>query len=94
MPSRRSKLDIYIDILSNIKSGECRPTRIMYHVNLSWKPLCQILESLENQGMIEAVETENQRSRILYKITEKGENVLNFFEKGKSLLEVADTLNL
>ena len=94
MQSRRSKLEIYIDILSNIRSGECRPTRIMYKANLSWKPFCQILEFLLNQGMIEEFDSGGQKSRVLYRITEKGEYVLMYFDKGKSLLELSGTLPL
>jgi predicted transcriptional regulator len=90
MPGRRSKFEIYVDILSKIKSGVCKPTRIMYSANLSWQPLCQILESLEYQDMIEPMDLDgkDKRSRTLYRITEKGDNVLRYFDKAKSLLEV------
>ncbi len=93
MPSRRSKFEIHVDILSQIKSGVCKPTRIMYSANLSWRPLCLILESLENQDMIELMDSEgrDKRSKALYRITEKGENVLRYFDKAKSLLEVEET---
>jgi predicted transcriptional regulator len=94
MPSRRSKLEVYIDIMAKIKGGECRPTRIMYKTNLSWRPLRQILESLESQGMIKATESGDHRSRILYSITEKGDNVLKYFEKGKNMLELVATPDL
>lgn len=89
MLSRRSKFEIYVDILSKIKGGECKPTRIMYSTNLSWQPLCQILESLENQEMIEPmdIDQKDKRSKTLYRITEKGDNVLRYFDKAKSLLE-------
>jgi predicted transcriptional regulator len=62
----------------------------MYKTNLSWKLLCQILESLENQGMINVMDSEakDKRSRIIYKITEKVDNVLRYFDKAKSLLQI------
>jgi len=59
----------------------------MYSVNLSWKPLNQLLETLEKQGLIETMTLgEDKRSKNLYKITEKGENVLQYFEGAKNLV--------
>ena len=62
----------------------------MYFANLSWQPLCLILESLENQDMIELMDLDakDKRSKALYRITEKGDNVLRYFDKAKRLLEV------
>jgi predicted transcriptional regulator len=92
MPSRRSKIDIYIELLTSIQGGECRPTRIMYSINLSWKPLCQLLESLENKGLIEKMGSlnEDKRSKNLYKITEKGESVLQYFKGTKNLVDLGE----
>lgn len=88
MTVRRAKIEIYLAVLSTIKDGEPRPTRIMYATNLSWKPLMQMLGSLEKEGLIEAVdEGKDGRSKNLYRITEKGESVLSYFEKTKDLLK-------
>jgi predicted transcriptional regulator len=46
MANRRSKLEIYVDILQEIMNGTVIPTRIMYAANLSWKPLQETLKSL------------------------------------------------
>jgi predicted transcriptional regulator len=35
MTNRRSKLEIYVDIMEEIRSGTILPTRIMYAANLS-----------------------------------------------------------
>jgi predicted transcriptional regulator len=68
----------------------------MYQTNISWNSLRQILESLENQGMIDIIypKEKDKRSRVLYKIAEKGDNVLKYFDKAKSLLEVVATPHL
>ena len=90
MSARRSKFEIYIDILSEIKNGVNIPTRIMYSANLSWKPLCLMLDSLVNQGLIEDFYNDegDKRTKVYYQITEKGDNVLRYFNRAKDLLEV------
>ncbi len=89
MTNRRSKLEIYIDILEEIKNGVIIPTRIMYGANLSWKPLQQILKSLVAQELIVEYMAEDgdKRTKKAYKLTEKGVNVLRYFNKAKELVE-------
>ena len=93
MPGRRSKFEIYIDILDYIKNGVNIPTRIMYSANLSWKPLCSMLDSLVKQGLVEDIYNEegDKRTKIHYQITEKGDNVLRYFNRAKDLLKVEKT---
>ncbi len=88
MTARRAKIEIYLEVLASIQNGEPRPTRIMYAANLSWKPLVQVLNSLEREGLIESIdEGKDGRSKNLYGITEKGQSVLHYFEKTKNLLK-------
>lgn len=89
MTNRRSKLEIYIDILEEIRNGVIIPTRIMYGANLSWKPLQQILKSLVTQELIieYMAEERDKRTKKAYKLTEKGLNVLRYFSKAKELVE-------
>ncbi len=88
MTNRRSKLEIYIDILEEINNGVIIPTRIMYGANLSWKPLQTILDSLTNQELIEEYVTDDgdKRTKKAYKLTDKGVNVLRYFNKAKELV--------
>jgi predicted transcriptional regulator len=85
MTSKRSKLDIYLDVLKAIRRGTHKPTRIMYRTNLSWKPLMEVLGSLSNQGLI-TVEIEG--SHKFYQITEKGKNVLQYFSRALESIKV------
>ena len=89
MTNRRSKLEIYIDILEEINGGVVIPTRIMYGANLSWKPLQQILKSLVSQELIVEYTTEDvdKRTKKAYRLTEKGTNVLRYFNKAKELVQ-------
>jgi predicted transcriptional regulator len=82
---KRSRIEIYLDILQAIRKGVYKPTRIMYRTNLSWKPLMQILDAMIEQDLITS---ENTGNHVAYKITEKGMNVLNYFHKAMELIEI------
>ncbi len=91
MKRRRSKLEVYLDVLWTIKNGTQKPTRIMYESNLSWKPLQRTLSSLASQGLITEYEPEYNRDRrttTCYELTQKGENVLKYFKRAEDLLEL------
>ena len=91
MRNRRSKLEIYLDVLKVIKEGTKKPTRIMYGANLSWKLLQGILGSMVTQGLIEEIDashSRDKRSNRLYEITQKGESVIRYFERARGLIEV------
>jgi len=97
MTRRRSKLEIYLDVLWIIKNGTRKPTRIMYGANLSWKPLQSILNSLVSQGFIREVDVRDgrdKRTSICYEITQKGENVIKYFHQAKDLIELEDVVKL
>jgi len=83
--SKRSRIEIYLDILQTIKKGVNKPTRIMYSTNLSWKPLTRVLDTMMEQKLITY---EKLGSHITYKITEKGTNVLNYFHEAMQLIEI------
>lgn len=88
---RRTKLEVYLDVLWVIKSGTKKPTRIMYGANLSWKPLQRILASLVSQELIRLVDTtegRDKRTKSHYELTQKGENVIRYFNQAKELLDL------
>ena len=91
MSPRRSKLEIRLTMLSAIRDGVDKPTRIMYAANLSWKPTQRILAQLYKQGLINEIDvSENVKSKRHYEITEKGVAVLNYFDDAKKLLPIND----
>jgi len=83
MTHKRSRLQIYIDTLRVISNGVQKPTHIMYKCNLSWVPLKEVLESLMAQGLIVKGEL---KQRKIYEITERGRDVLRYFDKAKELI--------
>lgn len=87
MSPRRSQLEIRLNILSAVKDGVDKPTRIMYAANMSWKPVQRILSHLVEQGLLEVrMNTESRQSKKRYALTDKGANVLDYFEKAKEIL--------
>ncbi len=91
MKLRRSRLEVHLDVLYTIRNGVKKPTRIMYGANLSWKPLQRVLSSLIRQDLVMEVEPEDpkdKRTSVCYDLTQKGENVLGYFNKARALLEL------
>lgn len=70
---RRSRLEIYVNILEVIERGVNKPTRIMFAVNLSWKYFKEMLSNLESWGLIER---RIEKDRELIYITERGRRIL------------------
>ncbi|MBS7657022.1 MAG: DUF4364 family protein [Candidatus Bathyarchaeia archaeon] len=85
MSSKRSRIEIYLDVLQAIRKEVHKPTRIMYRTNLSWKPLMQVLDAMMEQNLITL---EKQGTHVIYRITEKGMNVLNYFNEAMELIEI------
>lgn len=83
MARKRSRLEIYLDILEIVKSGVNKPTNIMYKCNLSWIPMQDILASLTERELIEIVEKGKKRT---YKITERGRELLTYLENVLDML--------
>jgi predicted transcriptional regulator len=91
MSPRRSKLEIRLKILAAVKQGVDKPTRIMYAANMSWKPVQLMLSHLVEQGLLlEVIDTGNKQSKRRYQITEKGEKILDYFEKARDILPLED----
>ena len=89
MQSRRSKLDIMLIVLKAVRAGMDKPTRIMYAANLSWKPTQRILDNMVDQGLLDVtVERSDKRKKKRYKITENGENVIEYFDKAKDFVDL------
>ncbi len=73
VPTRRSALEIRMDILRVAAEGSAKPTHIMYRSNTSWIVMQKNLESLVASGfMLQSGDS----SRVEYAITEKGRDVL------------------
>ena len=74
--SRRSQLEIQMDILKAVVDGRIKPTHIMYRANLSWIRLQNLLDTLISQKLLQ--EKINYGSTV-YAITQKGKDVLGYY---------------
>jgi predicted transcriptional regulator len=88
--ARRSRLEIYFDILDVIGKGVTKPTRVMYKTNLSWETMQDIFETLIQGGFIvEGIEANGKR----YQVTDKGRNALSYYQKSlQGLVDVEQVL--
>ena len=75
---RRSRLEIYFDILEVISRGTNKPTRIMYKTNLSWITLQDMFKILIEGSFIKE---EKEKNSLRYYINEKGKNALSYHLK-------------
>ena len=81
--SRRSQLEIQMDILRVVHDGAYLPTQIMYRANLAWVALQSSLASLVGTGLLQRVAMGSKRS---YQLTARGFNILTTFN------EILDTV--
>lgn len=96
MSVRRSRFEIFVDVLTEIMNGSQKPTKIMYGANLSYKPLKDILQSLLDQGLIEEADgrIKDKRTKVKYILTQKGINVVRYYSKAKDLVEITNPKDL
>ena len=74
--TRRSQMEIQMDILRAVANGREKPTHIMYRVNLSWIRLQKCLDILVKQNLLrEKMDSAN----LVYTLTQKGKEVLSYY---------------
>lgn len=86
---RRSRLEIYFDLLKIIERGTVKPTRIMYKANLSWDTMQEIFGILLESGFIQEEIVANSKR---YAVTDKGRSALSYYLK--SVDELAEVKQL
>ena len=87
---RRSRLEVLFDVLEVIERGDCKPTRIMYGTNLSWKLLQDTLSVLTINGFIRE---DKKKHSTRYYITNKGNKALSYYSKSLEGLVIARQIN-
>ena len=77
----RSKVKIIVDILETVKKeNNCSKTRIIRFANLDWDMASKYLSKMIKDGFLVTIESET-RGNEEYKITERGEILLESLEK-------------
>jgi predicted transcriptional regulator len=83
---RRSRTEVIVDILSEALSG-ANKTRLMYRCNLNFARFNRYLHDLLDAGVVERVST-NPTGITIYKITEKGRELLRVLRKASEFMSV------
>jgi predicted transcriptional regulator len=76
--TKRSRLDIYFDILKVVEREFTKPTEIIYKAYLSWETLNKALPILITKGFIREELLKNSKR---YSITDKGHNAIFYPQK-------------
>lgn len=85
--NRRSRFEIYMDIMTALTDGPKNPTRLMYTTNLSWAPLQECLKALITQELV--TESDHSSNRRVYSLTQKGGTIISrYMEFTKELTQL------
>lgn len=86
---RRSKLEMYIDILRVLaQRGPLKLTHVMYKANVNCSVLKEYMDFLIKQGLVE--ERAVGKRRLVYAVTQRGITVLKYFRELKQVLPIAE----
>jgi predicted transcriptional regulator len=86
---RRSKLEMYVDILTVLAhKGPLKLTHIMYKAKVNCSVLKEYLDFLIKQGLVE--ERTMKKQRLVYAVTQKGMTVLKYFKELKQVLPIIE----
>src|SRR5512136_1479490 len=89
MKLRRSKLEMYVDILKVLANrGPLKLTHVMYKANVNCSVLKEYLDFLIKQGLVE--EQMIGRRRMVYAVTQRGITVLRYFRELKQVLPIVE----
>ena len=86
---RRSKLEMYVDILTVLAHrGPLKLTHVMYKANVNCSVLKEYLDFLLKQGLVE--ERTMRKQRVVYAVTQCGITVLKYFKELKQVLPIVE----
>lgn len=80
---RRSRIELYVDILQAITNGRESPARMVCAANLSYDRVVKCLDFLEDQSLIQRRSDTRKRR---YKVTPRGMDVMKYFSQVQMVL--------
>ena len=83
LPKRKSRLDIYVEILWSIKNGLQQKEDIIDTTGITGSTVNEMLDSLKSIGLILEVVKRNWDSKnmiTLFDLTEKGKRVIEYLK--------------
>lgn len=94
---RRSRLDVYLDVLWAIKNGPQNKEDIIGATGTKLSILNGIVDSLMSLGLIQEIRTLHWKSKSVntsYDFTEKGERVMDYLKYYDEVVEELDPRDL
>ncbi|HYA77788.1 MAG TPA: winged helix-turn-helix domain-containing protein [Verrucomicrobiae bacterium] len=86
---RRSKLEMYVDILTVLAhNGALKLTHVMHETNVNCSILKNYLDFLMEQGLVE--ERLMTKKHAVYAVTQRGITVLEYFKELKQVLPIIE----
>lgn len=86
---RRSKLEMYVDILTVLAHrGPLKLTHVMYKANVNCSVLKEYLDFLMKQSLVE--ERIVGKARVVFAVTPRGITVLKYFRELKEVLPIVE----
>jgi len=86
---RRSKLEMYVDILKVLaQRGPLKVTHIMYKANVNCSVLKEDLDFLLRQNLVE--ERTVRKQKVVFAVTQRGITVLKYFKELKQVLPIVE----
>ena len=80
---RRSRIELYVDVLRAIYNGRRSPSRVVYAANLSYDRVMRCINFLLEQGLVQRIEGEKKKR---YMVTESGREVIRYFGEVENAL--------
>ncbi len=92
MSLRRSRFEIYRELLPQVQDGDCQPNRIRYSTELPWYTFNQVMQTLIKQKFLVEVDQMDKGSRARYKVTEKGERFLKYLGEALNSVDMMEEI--
>lgn len=93
MPRRRTRLEIYFDVMMALNNGNSEKTSIMHAADISRQTLNEILGSLISQGLVEEIKSlhwSDRRFGVYYDFTARGEKMMSYVKYHNEFLDNID----
>ena len=94
MYQERSRLELYLELLTQVKNGNCKEATLMQCTNLSLGALRLALGPLLFESLLKKVKvSEGKGGRFVYHLTEKGDRFIEFLVLGINYAEDINEVN-
>lgn len=88
MNKGRLEFEIYLEILTQIKLGNLEEKKILSCTNLSYTKFNEMMDPLISEKLLKKIQVrDGEKSKIIYQITEKGSQFIEYIQMGIDFVE-------